>query len=188
MRHLTRAKARAELVLERARTIAIVGPTTSERTQATIGYLRSAGYDVVPVPDGALTDVPGQVDLALVFGTPDDVPRLLEQAAAKHVDGVWFTEHAPTRVASSLARRLGLTLVVGSDIVRRHRDRQRDAGEPPKLTAGSRRRGRKRPVGADPSVADGWTEAGGGGSQGGGGGRSALDEKKMRRSGRRRLA
>lgn len=186
MRHLTRARARAELLLERAKVIAIVGPTTGERAQATVGYLRKAGYDLVTVEDGSLADVPGPVDLVLVFGPPRDVPRrLLEEAAAKRVDGVWFTAHVPSRATSGLARQLGLTLVAGEDIVRRHGNRQSAAGEPPKLTARSRRRGRGRPVNADRSLASGWDEAGGGGSQGGGGGRSAIDEKKMRRSGGR---
>src|SRR3954468_8664576 len=115
MRHLTRAKARAELLLERARTIAVVGRATSERAQATLGYLRQAGYDVVPVEDGALSDVPGQVDLVLVLGTPNDFPQLLEQAAEKRVYGVWFTEHVPTREVMRLARRLDLTVVAGAD-------------------------------------------------------------------------
>ena len=61
----------------------------------------------------------------------------------------------------------------------RHRDRQHEAGQPAKLTAIPRRRGREQLD--DPSVATRCREAGGGGSQGGGGGRSALDEKKMRR-------
>src|SRR5205085_4664418 len=150
---------------ERARTIAVVGPTTSERPQATVGYLRRVGYDLVPVRDGTLADVPGPVDLVLVFGTPDDVPQLLEQAAAKRVVGLWFAEHAPDRAASSLARRLGLTLIVGDDVVSRHRDRQHEAGQPAKLTAIPRRRGREQLD--DPSVATRWREPGGRRPQGG---------------------
>jgi uncharacterized protein len=182
MRHLTRDKGRAELLLERARTIAVVGPPSSERTQATVNYLRRVGYDVVPVPSGGLANVPGAIDLVLVFRAPDDLQGLLDAAAAKRVDGVWFTQQAAGRLASSLARRLGLTVIVEGDIARLHRERQRAAGSPPKLSAIARRRGRTGLAGDDPSVATGWKEAGGGGSQGGGGGRAALDEKKMRRS------
>ena len=157
MRHLTREKGRAELLLERARTIAIVGPTTSERSQATINYLRSAGYDVALVSDGALADVPGAIDLVLVFRAPDNLQEFLEATAAKKVDGVWFTQQAAGRLASSLARRLGLTVIVEGDIVRLHRDHQRAAGSPPTLIAVPSRRGGAR-----------WKEP--------------LDEKKMRRS------
>lgn len=145
MRHLSRDKGRAELLLERARTIAIVGPTTSERSQATIHYLRSAAYDVVLVPAGALADLPGAIDLVLVFRTPDNLPEFLEAAAAKKVDGVWFTQQAAGRLASSLARRLGLTVIVEGDIVRLHRDHQRAAGTPSTLIAVPSRRAGARP-------------------------------------------
>jgi uncharacterized protein len=144
MRHLTRDKGRAELLLERARTIAIVGPTTSERNQATINYLRSAGYDVVLVRDGALADVPGAIDLVLVFRAPDTLQEFLEAAAAKKVDGVWFTQQAAGRVASSLARRLGLTVIVEGDIVRLHRDHQRASETLPRLIAVPSRREKMR--------------------------------------------
>jgi predicted CoA-binding protein len=70
-----------------------------------------------------LTDVPGTIDLVLVFGAPGDLQRLLEEAAAKRVDGVWFLQQGPGRLARDPARRLGLTLIVDSDVVRRHRGR-----------------------------------------------------------------
>ena len=105
-----------------------MGPTTTEHSQATVNYLRRAGYDVVSVAGGALADVPSAIDLVLVFGTPDNLPQLLGQAAAKRVDGVWFTQQAPGRVASGLARPLGLTVIVDGDVVRRHRERPRAAG------------------------------------------------------------
>jgi hypothetical protein len=41
---------------------------------------------------------------------------------------VWFTQQAPGRVASALARPLGLTVIVDGDVVRRHRERPRAAG------------------------------------------------------------
>ena len=145
MRHLTRDKGRAELLLERARTIAIVGPTTSERSQATINYLRSAGYDVVLVPAGALAEVPGAIDLVLVVRAPDNLQEFLEAAAAKKVDGVWFTQQAAGRLASSLARRLGLTVIVEGDIVRLHRDHQRAARTLSTLIAVPPRRAGARP-------------------------------------------
>ena len=123
MRRLTRDQSRAGVLLERAKTIAIVGLTTSERNQATLQYLRKAGYDVVQVAD-SVGDVRGGIDLLLVLSVPDDLPRLLEEAAAKRVDGVWFTRQGAGRLARGLARRLGLTVILDPDIVRRHRERQ----------------------------------------------------------------
>ena len=123
MRHLSRDNGRAEILLERGKTIAIVGPTTTERHQTTVKYLRNAGYDLVRVRGVSLADVPGPVDLVVVFGAPDDLQRLLEEAAAKRVDGVWFVQQGAGRLARDPARRLGLTVIVDSDIVRRHRGR-----------------------------------------------------------------
>jgi predicted CoA-binding protein len=123
MRHLNGDKGRAEILLERGKTIAIVGPTTTERHQATLKYLSGVGYDLVWVRGVTLTDVPGTIDLVLVFGAPGDLQRLLEEAAAKRVDGVWFLQQGPGRLARDPARRLGLTLIVDSDVVRRHRGR-----------------------------------------------------------------
>ena len=120
MRDLTRSKSRADILLERAKTIAVVGPTPSERNQAALNYLRDAGYDVVHVP-GSLADVPGGVDLVLVLSAPAGLTRLLEEAAAKRVDGIWFTQQSAGRLARGLAGRFGLTVVVDADIVGRHR-------------------------------------------------------------------
>jgi predicted CoA-binding protein len=184
MRHLTRAKAIAARLLDRARTIAVVGADANERTRATAAYLRRAGYDVVPVAADGLANLPGAVDLVLVFRSPANAPVLLEQAAAKRVDAVWFTE-APNRALAAVARRLRLTVVVERDIARlHHHQRLSTAGQPKKLDVRKRRRG-STVVTDTASATGGWQEAGGGGRQGGGGGRAAIDEKKML-GGRRR--
>lgn len=186
MRHLTRDKARAERLLERARTSRSSVPRARRGVGRSSTYLRGAGYDVVPVGSDGVAAVPGALDLVLVFGTPRDVPRLLRDAAAKRADGVWFTDEIPGREARPLAPELGLAVVVDGDVIGRHRERLREAGQPPKLGVRPRRRRREAP---DPGLASptGWKEGGGGGSQGGGGGRAELDEKKIvrGRSGRR---
>jgi predicted CoA-binding protein len=71
---------RAQQLLDRARTIAVVGPVT-DRTETTLAYLRRVGYDVIVVPGGPLTDIPGPIDLALVLGTSAHLPRLLQEAS-----------------------------------------------------------------------------------------------------------
>ena len=178
MRNLSRAQAIAARLLERARTIAVVGAATNERTRATAAYLRRSGYDVVPVEADGLASLPGAVDLVLVFRTPANVSVLLEQAAAKHVDGVWFTE-GPNRATRALARRSKLAVVAERDIVELHRQRLDKAGQPQKLDVRRRRRGSAYVSDESLSSPGGWTEAGGGGRRGGGGGRAAIDEKKM---------
>jgi predicted CoA-binding protein len=183
MRHLTRQDVRAQQLLDRARTIAAVGPVT-RRSETTVAYLRRVGYDVLVVPSGTLVDVPGPVDLVVVFGAPADLVRLLRDAAERRVDGVWFVDDAPGRDARRLARELRLTVVVDPDIVERRQELFAEAGQPRKRGTTSRRR-RRATTDDSTAVASGWTEAGGGGSHGGGGGRAAIDEKKIGRPGRR---
>ena len=183
MRHLTRQEVRAQQLLDRARTIAVVG-RVSGRGETTVAYLRRVGYDVLVVPSGTLADVPGPVDLVVVLGAPDDLARLLRDAARKRVDGVWCVDDAPGRDARRLARELRLTVVVDPGIVERRQELFAEAGQPRKRGTTSRRRRRAATDDSTP-VAPGWTEAGGGGSHGGGGGRAAVDEKKIGRPGRR---
>jgi predicted CoA-binding protein len=187
MRHLTREKAQGWRLLDRAKTIAVVGAPTAPQHAATLAYLRRVGYDVRPLRAAALAKVGGAIDMVLVPGTVEDVPSLLRDASAKHADGVWFTGPEPGRAARALALDLGLAVVCDADIVERHGERLREAGQPPKIGARPRSRGRPEALGGRRTSRAGWTEAGGGGQRGGGGGRAALDEKKMTRR-RRGLA
>jgi predicted CoA-binding protein len=179
MRHLTREKAQGWRLLDRAKTIAVVGAPTAPRHAATLAYLRRAGYDVRPLRAATLSRTGGAIDLVVVAGTVPDVPALLRDAAAKRADGVWFIGSAPDPAANALARELGLAIVRDSDIVARHGERLREAGQPPKIGVRPRSRGRPEATGGRRASRTGWTEAGGGGQRGGGGGRAALDEKKM---------
>jgi predicted CoA-binding protein len=178
MRNLDRATRAALQVLERARTIAVVGANRDQRSRTTTAYLRRVGFDVLRVDASRVTDIPGAVDVVLVFRTPRDVPALLAQAAAKRVDAVWLTEQ-PGPAVRSLARRLNVPLVFEPDVVARHRELQNQAGQPVKLGVRGRRHRRKDPVLRPLSPPGGWAEAGGGGRKGGGGGRAVIDEKKM---------
>jgi predicted CoA-binding protein len=189
MRNLSRDDARAARLLERARTIAVIGGLTAPRHRTTVSYLRRVGYDVRLIRTPTLAEVGGPVDLVVVFTPVADVSGLLRDAAAKGADGVWLAGAGLDRASRALARQLGVVVVSDADIVGRHQERGlREAGQPPKLGVRSRRRADEP---AEPSSRRGWTEAGGGGKRGGGGGRAAIDEKKMvggrrgRRGGRR---
>jgi predicted CoA-binding protein len=178
MRNLSRAEARAVRLFDRARTIAAVGAGTDQRSRATTAHLRRGGYDVVPVAGGGVAGIPGAVDLVLVFRTPAAVSTLLEQAAAKRVDAVWFTEE-PSRAVRALGRRLKLPIVFDPAVAERHDQRLSDAGSAATLGIRGRRRRRKDPADGPLASQGGWVEAGGGGRRGGGGGRAIIDEKKM---------
>jgi predicted CoA-binding protein len=192
MKHLSPTKSVMRHVLQRARTIAIVGasPSPDRHSHEVAQYLRHEGYDVIPVrPDRAdvaglatyasLADIPGTVDLVVVFRTPPAVPVHVEEAAAKDAEAVWLPPGAWSPAADAVAQRHGLTLIKECCVMEEHRQLSQRSGHPEKWGVHVRRRkpvyedNRKRP---DDS---GYRPSGGGGHVAGGGGRSVLDEKKM---------
>jgi predicted CoA-binding protein len=192
MKHMTRKEAVNRRVLQRARTVAIIGASSSpERHSYTVAaYLKAAGYDVIPIrPDRAdvaglhtyatLADVAGPVDLVVIFRRTETVPAHIDEAAAKHVDAVWLPPGVWSREAEAAAHRHGLTLVKERCIAEEHRHVSQQSGHPTKWGVHVRRRkptyedNRQRPDDA------GYVVGGGGGHVAGGGVRSILDEKKM---------
>jgi predicted CoA-binding protein len=193
MKHMTREEALNRRVLQRARTVAIIGasPNPARHSNSVANYLRTAGYDVIPVrPDGAdvaglpasvmLTDVAGPIDLVVIFRRPEAVPAHIDEAAAKHVEVVWLQPGVWSPQAEAAADRRGLTLVKELCIAEEHRHLSgSSAGHPAKWGVHVRRRkptyedNRQRP---DDS---GYVAGGGGGHVAGGGVRATVDEKKM---------
>lgn len=192
MKHMTREEALNRRVLQRARTVAIVGasPNPARHSYSVANYLRTAGYDVIPVrPDGAdvgglpasarLADIAGPIDLVVVFRRPEAVPAHIDEAAAKHVEVVWLQPGVWSRQANAAADRHGMTVVKDLCIAEEHRHVSQPAGHPTKWGVHVRRRkptyedNRRRPDNA------GYVAEGGGGHAAGGGVRAILDEKKM---------
>ena len=192
MKHMTRAEALNRRVLQRARTVAIIGasPDPARHSYSVADYLRTAGYDVIPVrADGAqvaglrtyatLADVAGPIDLVVIFRRPEQVPAHLDEAAAKHVEVVWLQPGVWSREAKAAADRHGLTLVKELCIAEEHRHLSQTAGHPARWGVHVRRRkptyedNRRRQDDA------GYVAGGGGGHVAGGGVRATIDEKKM---------
>lgn len=203
MKHMTREEGVNRRVLQRARTVAIIGASLSpERHSYTVAeYLKTSGYDVIPIRPGGgevaglrtyatLADVGGAVDLVVIFRRPEAVAAHIAEAAAKKVEVVWLPPGVWSREAEEAAHRHGLTLVKELCIAEEHRHLSQQSGHPSKWGVHLRQRkptyenNRRRPDDA------GYVAGGGGGHAAGGGVRSILDEKKMvkgapsRRSGR----
>ena len=192
MKHMTREEAGHRHVLQRARTVAIIGASSRpERHSYTVAeYLSTAGYDVAPIrPDGAevaglrsyssLADVAGQVDLVVIFRRPGAVPAHIDEAAARGIEAVWLQPGVWSAGADAAADRHGLTLIKELCIAEEHRHLSQQSGHPAKWGVHVRRRkptyedNRQRPEEA------GYVAGGGGGHTAGGGVRSIVDEKKM---------
>jgi uncharacterized protein len=94
--------------LRQARRIAVLGIKTEQQRSAAAyyvpAYMQRVGYDVVPVPVyypdvteilgepvyRRLVDVPGDVDLVVVFRRSGDIPQHLDDMLAKKPAAVWF--------------------------------------------------------------------------------------------------
>jgi len=192
MKHMTREEAMERRVLQRARTVAIIGasPSPTRHSHTVAVYLKTAGYDVIPIradraevaglPTYAtLGAVAGPIDLVVIFRRPDAVSAHIGEAAAKHVETVWLPPGAWSREAEGAAQRYGLMLIKERCIAEEHRHLSQQSGHPSKWGVHVRQRkatyedNRRRPDDA------GYGAGGGGGHAAGGGVRSILDEKKM---------
>jgi uncharacterized protein len=134
MKHMDRTEAQIARLLRRARTIAIIGasPRPSRHSHAVTGYLHKTGYDVVPVrPDrmqvvdlptyGRLEDVPGPVEVVVIFRRPDAGVVHVREAAAKRAEAVWFQPGTWSREAEEEATRHELTIIKDRCIMEDHR-------------------------------------------------------------------
>lgn len=95
-------------VLGRSRRVAVLGMKTEAQASQPAFYvpeaLLRAGFEIVPVPVyfpdvthilgrpvyRAVADVPGPVDLVVVFRRPEDVPGHLEDLRAARPGAVWM--------------------------------------------------------------------------------------------------
>jgi predicted CoA-binding protein len=192
MKHMSRDEALHRRILQRARTVAVIGASSNpaRHSHAVVAYLNGAGYDVIPVrPDAGevvglpacstLADISGPVDLVVIFRRPEAVPAHIDQAAAKHVDVVWLQPGVWSDAAEAAARRHGITLVKDRCVAEEHRHGSQRAGHPTKWGVHVRR---GKPTYEDNrrrSDDAGYVAGGGGGHVAGGGVRAIVDEKKM---------
>lgn len=105
---IVRSVADAVEILKNARRIAVLGirPETHASAPAHYvpAYLRDAGYEIVPVPVRSeeattilgepvyrsVSEIPGPVDLVVVFRRSADVPAHVEDLLAKKPGAVWM--------------------------------------------------------------------------------------------------
>ena len=105
--HLLESDAQITALLDRVRTIAVLGiktPDTAAPAHYVPAYVQRAGYIVYPVPVSypELTEmlgervyrevraIDGRVDLADVFRRPQDLPAHLDDLLAARPRAVWF--------------------------------------------------------------------------------------------------
>ena len=109
-----------------AKRIAVVGmtPDPSRAGNYVPEFLRGRGKEVIPVnptyPEvlglksyPTLTDVPGKIDLVLVFRRPEFCAQIAEEAAAVHAGGLWLQSGIYSDEAKRIAEGAGMNFVQG---------------------------------------------------------------------------
>jgi predicted CoA-binding protein len=115
-------------VLERSRTIAVVGlsPKSWRESYGVSRAMQAAGWQIVPVNPAAgvahILDEPvfatlteaarhQPIDLVNVFRNPEDVPAVVQEAIAIGAKGVWLQLGITHPEAAATAEAAGLTVV-----------------------------------------------------------------------------
>jgi uncharacterized protein len=116
-------------ILRRTERVAVLGmkPETQRAAAAhyVAAYLQRVGYEVVPVPVyfpevtemlgervyRRVADIPGEVDLVLVFRRPADIPPHVEDLLAKQPGAVWFQLGIRNDAAAARLAEAGIDVV-----------------------------------------------------------------------------
>src|SRR5262249_43247101 len=112
-------------LLEQSRTVAVVGYSDrpNRPSNGVAHALERFGYEVYKVnpalePDSehriyaSLRDIPVQIDIVDIFGRPEFVPPVVEEAIAIHAKAVWMQLGIVNEVAAQRAEQAGLLVVM----------------------------------------------------------------------------
>jgi hypothetical protein len=123
-------------LLERARTIAVVGLSSSplRPSHGVAAYMQMHGYRIIPVNPqivealgekayASLLDVPEKIDIVDVFRRPEFVEEVVDQAIQLKIPVIWMQEGVINEPAAEKARRAGIFVVMDRCILKEHRAR-----------------------------------------------------------------
>ncbi len=130
----SRLTTRSARVLRDARTIAVVG-LSSSRMRASYGvsqYMQSAGYRIIPVNPNErevlgekayaqLADVPEKIDIVNIFRRSEFVSDVVDAAIKIGAKAIWMQEGVEDDQAAARAAKTGLTVVMDRCILKEHR-------------------------------------------------------------------
>jgi predicted CoA-binding protein len=121
-------------LLKESENIAVVGfsRSPSKAGYYVPAYLQAQGYRIIPVNPNlqeglgepaypTLEDVPGPVDLVLIFQRSENVPPFVDQAIAIGAKGVWMQSGIAHPEAAAKARAAGLDVVQNRCMMVEHR-------------------------------------------------------------------
>src|SRR5215831_9025981 len=121
------ADAQLRAILERVKTIAMVGASSNWNRPSyfVMKYLQGKGYRVIPVNPGiagqmllgekvyaSLRDIPEQVDTVEIFRASEQVPPIVEDAIAIGTKVVWMQLGVRNDAAAARAEEAGIEVVM----------------------------------------------------------------------------
>ena len=123
-------------MLEKYKTLAVVGLSSksSRPSHGVAAYMKARGYRIIPVNPketavlgekayASLEDVPGPVEIVVIFRRPEHVPDVVESAIRKGAKVVWMQEGVAHQDAARRARERGLEVVEDRCILKEHAKR-----------------------------------------------------------------
>jgi uncharacterized protein len=123
-------------ILLQFKTLAVVGlsPKPSRPSHGVAAYMRAHGYHVIPVNPNvdsvfhercyaSLAEVPGPVDVVVIFRKPEHVPEIVESAISKRVRVIWMQEGIWHEAGARRARQAGLEVIEDRCILKEHAKR-----------------------------------------------------------------
>src|SRR5207237_823079 len=119
--------AQLRAILERVRTIAMVGASSNWNRPSyfVMKYLQGKGYRVIPVNPGlagqqllgekvyaSLRDIPEPVDMVDIFRTSEEAPAIVEDAIAIGAPVVWMQLGIRNDAAAAAAEQAGIEVIM----------------------------------------------------------------------------
>lgn len=122
-------------ILASAKTIAVVGlsPNPDRDSHRVAAYLQQHGYTIIPVNPSAteilgekslpsLREVPGPVDIVVIFRKSEAVPEIVDEAIAIGARVIWMQFGIAHNLAADTARAADLQVVMSRCIMIEHRE------------------------------------------------------------------
>lgn len=125
-------------LLERARTIAVVGLSASplRPSHGVSAYMQAQGYRIIPVNPTiaealgekaypSLLEVPDKIEIVNIFRRPEFVEEVVDQAIQLNVPAIWMQEGVIHQKAAEKAQKAGIFILMDLCILKEHRARFR---------------------------------------------------------------
>jgi uncharacterized protein len=123
-------------ILQTFRSLAVVGLSSKPMrpSHGVASYMQAQGYRVVPVNPhetavlgekayASLNDIPGAVEVVVIFRRPEFVPGVVEDAIRKGARVVWMQEGVVHEEAARRAREAGLEVIQDRCILKEYAKR-----------------------------------------------------------------